>query len=265
MRPEYRKLHLSGEGAAIFERFLSEFEEKLNDESIDNNQLVSETLYQLETGHSGYSKALEEAKEKDDLAALSKLIAMDPRNAAQEPEYYGDIDIEKYGRNKPVHWMWTYFDKLPIGRNCLVGFPLRRIMGRFMFHHLGENVKMFHNIEFTFGYNLIVEDNVVIHRDVMLDDRGGIHIKKNASISDFANIYSHHHHSDDIFDISLHATVIGEGARVTYHSTVLSGHGLGDHAILGAMGLATKEIPARQIRGGIPAKPLGTVNPKLTG
>ena len=63
-------------------------------------------------------------------------------------------------------------------------------------------------------------------------------------------------------DISLQKVVIGEGARVTYHSTVLAGNSLGDHSILGAMGLATKDIPEGQIRGGIPAKPMGIVNAK---
>ncbi|MCJ8345709.1 acyltransferase [bacterium] len=190
---------------------------------------------------------------------MLKLLSYDPRQSAQEPEYYGDLDREKYDVNKPIHWLWAYFDKLPISRNTLFAFPFRRIMGKFMFKHLGENVKMFHNIEFSYGYNLVIEDNVVIHREVMLDDRAGITIKKNASISDYANIYSHHHDINDIMDISLLPTVIGEGTRVTYHSTVLAGKSLGDHAILGSMALATKPIGDYEVKGGIPAKKIATV------
>jgi acetyltransferase-like isoleucine patch superfamily enzyme len=260
MRREYRDLKFQGAWSPIFEEFFAQFEAQLEDPSVDNNDLVSETLFRFETGAGGYVQALSKAREKNDLASLTRLLCLDPRNAAQEPEYYGDIDREKYAKNKPLHWLWTYFDKLPLGRNTLFAFPFRRIMGRFMFEHLGENVKMFHNIEFTYGYNLRVDDNVVIHREVMLDDRGGIWLKRNSSVSDFANIYSHHHHADDIMDIEMHNTVIGEGARVTYHATVLSGQSLGAHAILGAMGLATRPIDDHIIKGGIPAKQLGKVN-----
>ena len=261
MRPEYKKLRLSEETAAVFDSFLEQFEAKLLDPSTDNNELVCETIYCLETGQRGYLEALSAAREKEDFLSLTNLLSMDPRNAAQEPEYYGDIDLEKYSRNKPLHWLWTYFDRLPLARNTLFAFQFRRILGRFMFRHLGENVKLFHNIEFTYGYNLKIEDNVVIHREVMLDDRGSIHIKKNASVSDYAHIYSHHHHVNDIYDISLHETVIGEGARVTYHSTVLSGQSLGDFAILGSMGLATRPVESGIIKGGIPAKQIGKVDP----
>lgn len=262
MRPEYKKLRLSEDSARVFDRFLNYFETKLFDESEDKYQLVCETLYRLETGRVGYNEALEQAIAEDNLIVLTNLLSMDPRNVAQEPEYYGDINLERYERNKPIHWLWTYFDKLPISRNTLFAFQFRRLLGRFMFKHLGENVKLFHNIEFTYGYNLTIEDNVVIHREVMLDDRGSIHIKKNASISDFAHVYSHHHHVDDIYDISLHDTIIGEGARVTYHATVLSGQSIGDYAILGSFGLATRPVDPCVVKGGIPAKQIGKVSPK---
>ena len=259
MRTDYRSLEVAQHVSPAFERFLNDFDRQLNDPNVDNYSLVCETIYELESGEKGYHSALERAFEQNNLAAQAKLVSMDPRYVAQEPEYYGDIDLDRYERNKPIHWLWTYFDKLPIGRNTLFGFPFRRILGRYMFASLGENVKIFHNVEFTYGYNLFIEDGVVIHRDVMLDDRCGIYIKKNASISDFAHIYSHGHHADDIMDISLQKVVIGEGARVTYHSTVLAGNSLGDNSILGAMGLATKNIPDNQIRGGIPAKEMGLV------
>lgn len=261
MRTDYRSLEMAGNARTAFDRFLSDFSEKLNDSSVSNYDLVCETIYELETGAKGYVAAVEKACELNDLAAQVKLASMNPRYSAQESEYYGDIDLEKYERNKPLHWLWTYFDRLPVGRNTLLGFPFRRILGSYMFQHLGLNVKIFHNVEFTFGYNLYIEDNVVIHREVMLDDRCGIHIKKNASISDYVNIYSHNHHSNDIMDISLQKVVIGEGARVTYHSTVLAGNNLGDHAILGAMGLATKEVPEKNIFCGIPARSRGLVVP----
>ncbi|MCO4781964.1 MAG: acyltransferase [Candidatus Cloacimonetes bacterium] len=259
MKTEYQKLEPTESGKNLFESFFNTFESKLYDESICNNTLVCETLYQLDMGKSSYKEDLLGAEKSGDMALLLKLLSYDANQSAQEPEYYSDIDRVKYQRNKPIHWLWTYFDKLPMSRNTLFAFRFRRIMGKFMFKHLGDNVKIFHNVEFSYGYNLSIDDNVVIHREVMLDDRAGIVIKKNASVSDFVNIYSHNHDTNDIMDISLAATVIGEGARVTYHSTVLAGLSLGDHAVLGAMSLATKSLKPLEVKGGIPAKKITMV------
>ena len=112
-------------------------------------------------------------------------------------------------------------------------------------------------MEFSFGYNLTVGDGVTIHRNVLIDDRGEVVIGNDVSISDYANIYSHAHAVEDIHDITLHKTVIGDRARVTYHSVVLSGVVVEKDAIVGSMGVASKPIPAGTIVGGIPARPIG--------
>src|SRR3712207_8080375 len=57
--------------------------------------------------------------------------------------------------------------------------------------------KCFQFTEFSYGYNLEVGDDVVVHRHVLLDDRGGITLGDRVSISDYANIYSHTHRSEE--------------------------------------------------------------------
>jgi acetyltransferase-like isoleucine patch superfamily enzyme len=49
-------------------------------------------------------------------------------------------------------------------------------------------------------------------------------------------------------------TEIGPQARVTYHATVLSGVHVGEHGIVGSMGVASKDVSPYHIVGGIPAK-----------
>jgi len=49
-------------------------------------------------------------------------------------------------------------------------------------------------------------------------------------------------------------TEVGPKARVTYHATVMSGVRVGEHGIVGAMGVATKDVDPYHIKGGIPAK-----------
>jgi galactoside O-acetyltransferase len=58
---------------------------------------------------------------------------------------------------------------------------------------------------------------------VLLDDRGGIDIGDDVSISDYVNIYSHSHDIYDIHKVLTPPTRIGNGVRITYHATVLAG------------------------------------------
>ena len=109
--------------------------------------------------------------------------------------------------------------------------------------------------QFSYGYNLEIGDDCWIHRHVLLDDRGGITLHEGTSISDYANIYSHTHDLVDQRNVSNLRTEIGPRARITYHATVLAGTKVGPDAMLGALGLATRDIPAHTVALGIPAKP----------
>jgi acetyltransferase-like isoleucine patch superfamily enzyme len=119
---------------------------------------------------------------------------------------------------------------------------------------VGRNFKCFHNVEFSFGYNLEVGDDVVVHRNVLLDDRGGLVIGNGVSISDYANVYSHTHSIVDQRDVSDLRTVLGDGVRITYHATVLAGTQVGENAMVGAMAVATKDVRPYHVNVGIPAK-----------
>src|SRR5438552_16933709 len=133
---------------------------------------------------------------------------------------------------------------------------MRATLARHVFKFCGKNVKIFHGVEFSFGYNLTVEDNCTIHKYVLLDDRGEIIIHEGSSISDYANVYSHEHDLNDGMIVTNTKTEIGPRARVTYHATVMSGVRVHEHGLLGSMGVATKDIPQFTIQVGIPAKPV---------
>src|SRR5207248_11024823 len=96
--------------------------------------------------------------------------------------------------------------------------------------------------------------NCTIHNYVLLDDRGEIIIHQGSSISDYANVYSHAHDLNDGMIVSNHKTEIGPRARVTYHATVLSGVTVGEHGMVGSMGVASKDVEPYHIVAGIPAK-----------
>jgi acetyltransferase-like isoleucine patch superfamily enzyme len=183
------------------------------------------------------------------------LAATDPRNITLEPEYYADCVQEKFQRVKPLLWLWYSFDRTPAGgQNVWLGVELRRVLAKYIFRRVGERFKCFQNVEFSFGYNMEVGDNCVVHRHVLLDDRGGIVIGNNVSISDYANIYSHTHSIIEQKDVTNATTRLDDGVRITYHATVLAGVHVKEQGMVGAMAVATKDVRPYHVYVGIPAK-----------
>jgi len=183
------------------------------------------------------------------------LASTDPRNITLEPEYYADCDDARFQRVKPLLWLWYSFDRTVAGgQNVWLGVLLRRLLAPHIFKRCGENFKCFQFTEFSFGYNMDVGNDVVVHRHVLLDDRGGIALGNKVSISDYANVYSHTHSIVEQKDVTNAKTVIEEGVRITYHATVLAGVHVGVNAMVGAMAMATKDVRPHHVYVGIPAK-----------
>jgi acetyltransferase-like isoleucine patch superfamily enzyme len=243
-----RKLNPSATSVDLYDRWLGELQEAL-ERGDDRWELCRRTLTGI------YYPQLEGVDPATlPLATQVALAQMDARNVTLEPEYYAEIDEEKFNQRKPLLWMWQMFDKSPLGQNIHLGPRFRRVLAPFIFKRVGKNFKCFHFVEFSFGYNLEVGDDVVVHRNVLLDDRGGIVIGNKVSISDYANIYSHTHSIVDQLDVSDLQTVLADGVRVTYHATVLAGTHVGENAMVGAMAVATKDVRAWHVNVGIPAK-----------
>ena len=189
------------------------------------------------------------------------LAALDPRNVTLEPEYYADCDEARFQRVKPLLWLWYSFDRSPLGGQAVdLGVRLRRILAKHVFRRCGENFKAFQHVEFSFGYNMEVGDDVVVHRHVLLDDRGGIRLGNKVSISDYANIYSHTHSIVEQKDVTNATTVLDDGVRITYHATVLAGVHVHEQGMVGAVAVATKDVRPYHVNVGIPAKSI-TVKP----
>ena len=254
----YRELAAQTSAEADFSVFLESLEGELKGGRRDPNEVVRDTLYEIYYGASLTRGAHLEPVDFAGLspAARSVVHSFDPRNISTEPEYYSDIDKKRYDERKPFIWLWQMFDRSPLGQNALLGHRFRRMLAPYIFRSVGTNFKCWHFVEWSFGYNLSFGDNVVIHRHVLLDDRGGIEIGDNVSISDYANIYSHSHDIYDIQKVSTSVTRIGAGTRITYHATVLSGTQIGEHALIGSGSLVTRDVEPYHIVVGVPAKPV---------
>jgi galactoside O-acetyltransferase len=249
----YRSVGISAEAEAIYEELVAGLKSALADPATDRNVLCRDFLLRIYRGAGpGYEELL--CDKRLDAAARAQVAAFDPRNATMEPEYYKEVDPARWAPVKPLLWMWQMFDRSPQGHNVCLGVEVRRALAPHIFKSCGSNIKFFHDVEFSFGYNMTFGDNVVVHRGVLLDDRGEIIVGNNVSMSDFVNVYSHSHDVLEYHNIGLHRTVIGNAVRLTYHCTVLPGVTIGDDAMVGGGALVTKDVPAHAIVGGIPAK-----------
>jgi len=248
-----REFSIGPIGEEVYPRFVARLAEKLDDPGLDRNVVVRDALAQLYLGRAIDHDAVV-ADPDLPLATRTLMASFDPRNGTLEAEYYREIDLAKWARVKPLLWFWQMFDHSPVGRNVRLGTQMRYMLAQRVFKKCGQRVRIFHDCEFSFGYNLTVGNGVTIHRNVLIDDRGEVVIGDDASISDYANIYSHSHAVEDIHDVSLAKTEIGARARVTYHAVILSGVKVAHDAIVGSMGVASKPVEAGWIVGGIPAK-----------
>jgi galactoside O-acetyltransferase len=240
---------------ALHDDWLERIHAALGDPKLDRVRFCRETLCELAypTYVGNYETALVDPKLP--LGTRLGLSSLDPRHITLEPEYYADVDDEKFQRVKPLLWLWYSFDRLPAGgQNVELGVRFRRLLAPHIFKKVGERFKAFQHVEFSYGYNIECGDDVVVHRHVLLDDRGGIKIGNKVSISDYANIYSHTHSIVDQKDVTNATTVLEDGVRITYHATVFAGVKVGLDSMVGAMAVATKDVRAHHVNVGIPAK-----------
>ena len=251
--------------SALQSEWLEEIESAIDDASADRNEVCRKILCDI--AYPQFSADWETAVRDEKLPHGTRLslASLDPRNITLEPEYYAECDDEKFQRVKPLLWLWYSFDRTALGgQNVDLGVRLRRILAPRIFKRCGQNFKAFQHVEFSFGYNMEVGDDVVVHRHVLLDDRGGIVLGNRVSISDYANIYSHTHSIVDQKDVTDAVTRLDDGVRITYHATVLAGVHVNEEGMVGAVAVATKDVRPFHVNVGIPAKSV-RVKPNAPG
>jgi acetyltransferase-like isoleucine patch superfamily enzyme len=249
-----KQLALPASAQQLHDAWLAGLDAALAAPGADWSRICRDTLFQLWYPDSRTWDDLV-ADPATPLATRAALLALDPRHITLEPEYYADVDADRFARVKPLLWLWYSFDRTPLGaQNVDLGVRFRRLLAPRIFARCGRNFKCFQHVEVSYGYNLEVGDDVVVHRHVLLDDRGGLTLGDRVSISDYANIYSHTHSIVDQRDVTNAHTVLEDDVRITYHATVLAGTRVGTNGMVGAMALATKNVRPYHVNVGIPAK-----------
>ncbi|WP_277554925.1 acyltransferase [Halobaculum limi] len=183
-----------------------------------------------------------------------RLQGYDPCNATLESEYYAEKDEQQYKRSKHLQWLWRQFDDTPMADNIAFALQFRQMLANHLFADAGDNLRLFKGITFTYGHNIEIGDNTVVHDDVHLDDRGKLTIGDRVSISDSAHIYSHDHDVVDQTHVDNYHTIVDDDARVTYDSMIRAGCRVGKNAIVGAKSIVQGDVPDHHIAVGSPAR-----------
>ena len=184
MTEQQRELKPTPEAEALYRRWVSH----LNDEftrhqNVDRrSEIVRDELHQVYLGrpHGGRLNMTLSSELATNVLAES----FDPRNATLRSEYLSEIDMAQFALRKPLIWFWQMFDRSPLGLNLWLGLKMRCMLGHHIFASLGKGVKIYRNVEFTFGYNVTVEDDCTILRGAYLDDVKEIHLPAGTTVAE---------------------------------------------------------------------------------
>ncbi|AGB14906.1 acetyltransferase (isoleucine patch superfamily) [Halovivax ruber XH-70] len=247
-----RHVSLPDEAESAMTDFIDEVDARLASDEEDTCDVVEDVLVDL----TGDRDAYERWKSGEDVSTAERvrLQSYDPCNTTLESEYYAEKDEEAFEESKHLQWLWRQFDSLPIADNVAFALRFRAMLADHLFESCGDDCRFFKGITFTYGHNISVGDNTVIHDGVHLDDRGKLTIGDRASISDGVHLYSHDHDVVDQTAVTNFHTIVADDARVTYDAMVRAGCKVGENAIVGARAVVQGDVPAHHIAVGTPAK-----------
>ncbi|MFC5367099.1 acyltransferase [Salinirubrum litoreum] len=246
-----RHVSLPAEAEEGVQAFIDEVDERLSSEE-DTCDVVQDVLVDLYGDREAYERW---QKGKPVSAATRvRLQGYDPCNATLESEYYAEKDELRFKQSKYLQWLWRQFDATPMADNIEFALRFRQMLANHLFKECGDNCRFFKGISFTYGHNISLGDNVVVHDDVHLDDRGKLTIGDRVSISDSAHVYSHDHDIVDQTQVTNYHTIIDDDARVTFDTMIRAGCRVGKNAVVGAKASVQGDVPDHHIAVGSPAK-----------
>jgi len=133
---------------------------------------------------------------------------------------------------------------------------IRQLLSELWGYQVPESVGMFPPFNTDFGKNTIVGERTFINAGCKFQDQGGIYIGNDCLIGHNATLCTINHHQDPDRrgDMEFHAIHIKDKVWLGANVTILPGVTIGEGAIIAAGAVVNKDVPARTIVGGVPAK-----------
>lgn len=186
--------------------------------------------------------------------AVARLASYDPRAALTESEHWAEQDPEVVAESKPLLYLWRCFDRSPLAANLAFALPFRQTLATHLFAEAGDDLHLYSGIKIQCGHNVRMGDTVVVHNDVLLDDRGELVIGDRVSLADTSHLHTHSHDLVDQGDVTNYRTEIADDARVGYGAMVNAGARVGENAVVGANAMVRGDVPAHHVAVGTPAR-----------
>ena len=142
---------------------------------------------------------------------------------------------------------------------------LRKLFLKMLGAKIGKNTLPARRVEVLFPKGLTLANNVAVGWFAELDARGGITVGHDTNISSHVKIITGSHDIDDPkFTADFLPVHIGHHCWIGTGATILQGVKIGDGAVVAAGAVVTKDIPAKTVWGGVPAKYIRDRNSELT-
>lgn len=113
----------------------------------------------------------------------------------------------------------------------------------------------------NYGKNLKLGKNIFINQNCQMLDLGGITIEDDVMIGPRVNLLSETHPVEP----EQREALIGKPIHIKRHAwigagaTILPGVTVGEHAVVAAGAVVSKDVPSRTVVGGVPAKVIKTI------
>lgn len=139
---------------------------------------------------------------------------------------------------------------------------VRELMSEIIRQPLDEGFSLFPPFTSDFGANIHIGKGVFINSGARFQDQGGIFIGDGCFLGHNILITALNHDlNPETRFITKPAPVrLGKGVWAGANVTILPGVTVGDDAVLGAGAVVTKDVPARAIVAGVPARVIKTID-----
>ncbi len=133
---------------------------------------------------------------------------------------------------------------------------IRRLFSKLIGKPVPDTFRVFPPFYSECGKNIFIGENVFINCCCHFQDHGGIYIGDGSLIGSNVVMATINHGQNPMNRADNHPAPIHIGKKVWIgsHVTILPGVTIGDHAIVAAGSVVTKDVTANTVVGGVPAK-----------
>lgn len=212
-----------------------------------------------------YDEQNQSPEKLEELYQFGKSLKAEPQPPfSMTPEEF----LSAFGSGQPVRagseamrhagWFTHQAMKLTTELNSFCHTPeeIRNIFSELTGRQVDKTFGLFPPFYTDCGKNITVGKNVFINSGCKFQDQGGITIGDDTLIGHNVVLATLNHgiapeERHDLFPAPIH---IGKNVWIGANAVVLPGVAIGDHAVIAAGAVVTKDVPANAVVGGIPAK-----------